>query len=38
MTSQIDDLDARLIGLMAVEPRIGLMEASRRLNVACGTV
>ena len=38
MTSPIDDLDARLIALMAAEPRIGLMEASRRLNVARGTV
>jgi DNA-binding Lrp family transcriptional regulator len=38
MTSPIDDLDARLITLMAAEPRIGLMEASRRLNVARGTV
>src|SRR6478736_4023702 len=38
MTSPIDDLDARLIALMADEPRIGLMEASRRLNVARGTV
>src|SRR6185312_3450275 len=36
MTSPIDDLDARLIALMADEPRIGLMEASRRLNVARG--
>jgi DNA-binding Lrp family transcriptional regulator len=38
MTSQIDALDARLIDLMAAEPRIGLMEASRRLGVARGTV
>jgi DNA-binding Lrp family transcriptional regulator len=38
MTSPIDDLDARLIALMAAEPRIGLMEVSRRLNVARGTV
>ena len=38
MTSPIDALDARLITLMADEPRIGLMEASRRLNVARGTV
>ena len=33
MTSPIDDLDARLIALMAAEPRIGLMEASRRLGL-----
>ena len=38
MTSLIDDLDARLLALMAAEPRIGLMEASRRLSVARGTV
>jgi DNA-binding Lrp family transcriptional regulator len=38
MTSPIDELDARLIALMAAEPRIGLMEVSRRLNVARGTV
>jgi DNA-binding Lrp family transcriptional regulator len=38
MSSQIDELDARLIALMAAEPRIGLMEVSRRLNVARGTV
>jgi DNA-binding Lrp family transcriptional regulator len=38
MTSQIDELDARLIALMTAEPRIGLMEVSRRLRVARGTV
>src|SRR5262245_389152 len=38
MTSAIDELDARLITLLAEEPRIGLMEASRRLGVARGTV
>jgi DNA-binding Lrp family transcriptional regulator len=38
MSSQIDELDARLIALMAAEPRIGLMEVSRRLSVARGTV
>jgi DNA-binding Lrp family transcriptional regulator len=38
MPSEIDQLDARLIALMAAEPRIGLMEVSRRLNVARGTV
>jgi DNA-binding Lrp family transcriptional regulator len=38
MPSHIDELDARLIALMAAEPRIGLMEVSRRLNVARGTV
>jgi DNA-binding Lrp family transcriptional regulator len=38
MTSQLDDLDARLIDVLATEPRIGLMEVSRRLGVARGTV
>jgi len=38
MTSEIDELDARIIALMAEEPRIGLLEVSRRLNVARGTV
>jgi DNA-binding Lrp family transcriptional regulator len=38
MSSQIDDLDARLIALMTDEPRIGLLEVSRRLGVARGTV
>jgi DNA-binding Lrp family transcriptional regulator len=38
MTSPLDELDARLIALMADEPRIGLSEAARRLNVARGTV
>ena len=38
MTSQIDGLDARLITLMTDEPRIGLLEVSRRLGVARGTV
>jgi DNA-binding Lrp family transcriptional regulator len=34
----IDQLDARLIGLLAAEPRIGVLECSRRLAVARGTV
>src|SRR5215469_3600957 len=34
----IDGLDARLIELLAAEPRVGLLEASRRLGVARGTV
>ena len=34
----IDRLDAALIELLAVEPRIGVLEASRRLGVARGTV
>ena len=34
----MDDLDSTLIRLFADEPRIGVLEASRRLNVARGTV
>ncbi|MCM2392257.1 Lrp/AsnC family transcriptional regulator [Streptomyces albipurpureus] len=34
----IDQLDGRLIVLLAREPRIGVLEASRRLGVARGTV
>lgn len=34
----IDGLDARLIMLLEAEPRIGVLEASRRLGVARGTV
>jgi DNA-binding Lrp family transcriptional regulator len=34
----IDDLDARLITLLHREPRIGVLECSRRLRVARGTV
>ena len=34
----IDALDARLISLWREEPRIGVLEASRRLGVARGTV
>jgi DNA-binding Lrp family transcriptional regulator len=34
----MDSLDARLLGLFAAEPRVGVLEASRRLGVARGTV
>ena len=34
----MDDLDARLVHLFADEPRVGVLEASRRLGVARGTV
>jgi DNA-binding Lrp family transcriptional regulator len=34
----IDEIDARLIELLAAEPRVGVLEASRRLGVARGTV
>ena len=34
----IDALDGRLIALLDREPRIGVLEASRRLGVARGTV
>src|SRR5215471_19193179 len=33
----IDELDARLIELLTAEPRVGVLEASRRLGVARGT-
>jgi DNA-binding Lrp family transcriptional regulator len=36
--SNIDALDGRIIGLFATDPRIGVLEASRRLGVARGTV
>jgi DNA-binding Lrp family transcriptional regulator len=36
--AQLDELDARLIELFAEEPRIGVLECSRRLGVARGTV
>jgi DNA-binding Lrp family transcriptional regulator len=34
----VDSLDVRLIELLAAEPRVGVLEASRRLGVARGTV
>jgi DNA-binding Lrp family transcriptional regulator len=34
----VDRLDAALIELLAAEPRVGVLEASRRLRVARGTV
>jgi DNA-binding Lrp family transcriptional regulator len=34
----VDRLDAALIELLAVEPRVGVLEASRRLGAARGTV
>ncbi|MGZ4476842.1 MAG: Lrp/AsnC family transcriptional regulator [Nocardioides sp.] len=34
----MDDLDNRLLRLFADEPRVGVLEASRRLGVARGTV
>jgi len=36
--SSLDALDARIIHLFATEPRVGVLEASRRLGVARGTV
>jgi DNA-binding Lrp family transcriptional regulator len=38
MQGPVDQLDARLIALLRDEPRIGLMEVARRLQVARGTV
>lgn len=34
----MDDLDRKLIELFAAEPRVGVLQASRRLGVARGTV
>ena len=34
----MDQLDRNLIELFAAEPRVGVLEASRRLGVARGTV
>src|SRR6202451_4661757 len=34
----VDRLDAAVIELLAAEPRVGVLEASRRLGVARGTV
>lgn len=36
-SAPIDALDARLVLLLAAEPRIGVLEASRRLGIARGT-
>lgn len=38
MVAVVDDLDARIVGLFAAEPRVGVLEASRRLGVARGTI
>ena len=35
---RVDRLDAALIELLSAEPRVGVLEASRRLRVARGTV
>jgi len=37
-TMTIDGLDAKLLELLDAQPRIGVLEASRRLSVARGTV
>lgn len=34
----VDRIDAAILGLFAAEPRIGVLEASRRLGLARGTV
>ena len=36
--SSLDALDRRLLSLFSAEPRVGVLEASRRLGVARGTV
>jgi len=37
-TEPLDELDARLLLLLTDEPRLGILECSRRLGVARGTV
>lgn len=37
MPPLVDDLDRRLIGLLADSPRVGVMELARQLGVARGT-
>jgi DNA-binding Lrp family transcriptional regulator len=36
--AQMDEIDGRMIELFASEPRLGVLEASRRLGIARGTV
>lgn len=38
MARQVDPLDSAIMQLFAAQPRIGVLEASRRLGVARGTV
>lgn len=38
MATGVDALDAQLLDLFSREPRVGVLEASRRLRVARGTV
>jgi DNA-binding Lrp family transcriptional regulator len=38
MSGVTDELDAQLVELLTAEPRVGILEASRRLGVARGTV
>jgi DNA-binding Lrp family transcriptional regulator len=38
LSKSVDSLDARLLALLAAEPRIGVLECSRRLRVARGTI
>jgi DNA-binding Lrp family transcriptional regulator len=35
---RLDELDGRILQLFSTEPRVGVLEASRRLGVARGTV
>jgi DNA-binding Lrp family transcriptional regulator len=35
---RVDELDGRILELFSAEPRVGVLEASRRLQVARGTV
>ncbi len=37
-SSEVDRIDAEILALFAAEPRVGVLEASRRLRLARGTV
>ncbi|MBD3913007.1 Lrp/AsnC family transcriptional regulator [Nocardioides hwasunensis] len=36
--AEVDDIDGKVIEIFASEPRLGVLEASRRLGIARGTV
>ena len=38
LSTVVDALDSRILQLFTAEPRVGVLEASRRLGVARGTV
>ncbi len=38
LSSPLDQLDARILGAMRAQPRVGVLELSRQLGVARGTI